>query len=189
MHQFIIVLVILFAGIASAQTSERITFTDSSFSYEITVHSVAPAGILFAYLATDTATLLLRGSASSIVVDSIDTFIRKVTTVFKAFGYQATTLARKTVIPEQMIITMNVDSFVHNWMLLPMVRNGLGLYQVFPKDTGGSFLRYQQNATLDRKIKPITRLLIRWQLGPLGRDIKKTIGAYTTGQIRQNIPE
>jgi hypothetical protein len=173
-----IIFILLFAGIASARSSEGITFTDSSFSYELIVHSDAPAFLLFAYLANDTATLLLRGSASSIMIDSIDTCIRKVTTVFRAFGYQARTIARKIVIPEQMIITMNVDSFVHNWKLLPEVIFGRGLYQVFPKDSSGSFLKYQQNVTLDRKINPITRLLVRWQLGPLGRDLKKTIGEF-----------
>lgn len=178
MRHHMIVVVFLFSGMTSAQNSERITFTDSSFSYELIVHSQASAYMLFSYLATDTATLLIRGSAASIEVDSIDTLIRKVTTVFRAFGYQATTQARKTVIPEQKIIIMDVDSFVHNWKLLPEVQFGRGLYHVLPEDTGGSFLRYQQNVTLDRRINPITRLLVRWQLGPLGRDIKKTIDEF-----------
>jgi hypothetical protein len=182
-----IALVFLFAGIASAQTSEHITFTDSSFSYEMIVHSEAPAFMLFAYLATDTATLLLRGNATSITIDSVDTLIRKVTTVFKAFGYKATTLVKKTVIPEQMIITMNVDSFVHNWKLLPEVKFGKGFYQIFQKDTSGSILRYQQRVILDRKIKPITRLLVRWQLGPLGRDIKKSIDEFRNWWSVENI--
>lgn len=140
----------------------------SRFTFDYSVKSPLTADSLTNLLASDSATLKLRGSARSVVILPNG----NIETIFRAFGYKAVTVTDK--VREHSRIVVTVESFTHNWRSIPKVKSGVGVYRV-ERDGEGSRVIYSQEVLLDREISWFTEKLIRWQLNPLARDLENLV--------------
>lgn len=168
-NQLLILLVGICAfafGAKPAREPNILTFKGNGFHFEMVVHSMKSADQLFQLLSSDSATLNLRGSARSVTISA-----GKIETVFQAFGYKAVTITEKTVESDRKI-RVSVKSFKHNWKVVPQVKSGEGVY-LFEQDSTGSKVVYSQDVVLDRPISWLTQRLIRWQLNPFARDLRR----------------
>ncbi len=89
---------------------------------------------------------------------------------FRAFGYRATTRTHLLEKPAQLTLENDVRSFEHNWKLVPKVRSGVARYR-FVAAGRGTTLYYSQEVRLDRRLRPLHRFLIRWQLRALEKQL------------------
>ncbi len=163
------VILLIGGSLFAEKTTESYRFKGNSFHFEMGVHSPLPDDSLFELLCSDSATYTLRGSASEIQILAN----KQIETTFEAFGYKAVTITEKKIEPDR-TIRVTVKSFSHNWKIVPQVKSGEGVYVISPESNGSKVI-YSQDVELNRPLSWLTERLIRWQLSPFGRDLRKLV--------------
>jgi len=149
---------------------DKIVWDGAHFTYSLNISSSLSPKELFTLMASDSATLSLKGSADSVTVSVDGSNNRIVTTIMKTFGHRLVTVTDKKVSARDRKITLMVLRFDHDWKAIPTVQRGSAVYSIKSLGTG-SELVYLQDVYIDRTVNGLSKMLISWQLKPFHQDI------------------
>lgn len=165
-----ILMVFTFTLFAAKTDFDKIIWDGAHFTYSLNISSTLSSIDLFNLLASDSATLYLKGSADSVSVSTNSSNIQIVTTVMNTLGHRLVTVTDKRVSVPEKKITMNILRFDHSWDAIPTVKKGGAVYSI--KQSGaGSQLVYIQDVYIDRTVNWLSKMLISWQLQPFHQDM------------------
>lgn len=141
----------------------QVVHIDSGYSFDLRFSTPLPADTLLRLL-NDTATVrTLTSFVDSVHIRYVDSTAYEIYSSFSYMGYRGQTRFLRRTFHEQDSIAITLETFHHNWRIVPQVKRIEAYYTIEDTDTA-RLVHFSQTVFVDREVGRVYMRVVRWRL-------------------------